>query len=110
SCSKVNPSKLSSLLLGVCGLFFLYYLQTLDHLEGEAHYAALLALVLKVDCLVVVVDENLLHKPAVVVEALRPPGDGLVLDPTCLLAHRRLVLPSTVSFYPKEAPCIPQRG
>jgi hypothetical protein len=48
-----------SLLLGACGLFFLYYLQTLDHLEGETHYAAVLTLVLEVDCLVVVVDEDL---------------------------------------------------
>src|SRR5215218_1993014 len=53
-----------SLLLGVCGLFFLDYLKALYHLEGEAHYAALLALVLEVDGLVVVVDEHLRHKPA----------------------------------------------
>ena len=26
-----------------------------------------------------------------------------------LLAHWRLLLPSTVSFYPEEAPCIPQK-
>ena len=35
------------LLRRVCGfLFFLYYLQALDHLEGEAHHAVLLAQVL----------------------------------------------------------------
>jgi hypothetical protein len=33
-----------SLLLGVCGLFFLDDLQTIDHLECEAHDAALLPL------------------------------------------------------------------
>src|SRR5215208_830847 len=58
-----------SLPLGVCGVFFLDDLQALDHLEGEAHYAALLALVIEVDGLVIVVDDDLLHKPAVVVEA-----------------------------------------
>src|SRR5215208_3392146 len=36
-----------------CFLFFLYYLQTFDLLECEAHYAAVLALVLEVDCLLV---------------------------------------------------------
>jgi hypothetical protein len=38
--------------------FVFDYLQALDHLEAEAHHAALLALVLKVDGLVVVVDER----------------------------------------------------
>src|SRR5215203_1597367 len=66
--------------LRVCGLlFFLYYLQAFELLESEAHYAALLALVLEVDGLVVVVDEDLLDKPAVVVESLRPLGNILVL-------------------------------
>jgi len=98
------------LLLRVCGLFFLDNLQALDHLEGEAHYAALLALVLEVDSLIVVVDEDLRHEPAVVVEPLGPLGDIFVLHLSGLLAHPRLLLPSTVSFYPKEAPYIPQRG
>ena len=101
---------LSLLLLGVCRLFFLHDLQSLDHLEGEAHYAALLALVLDVDCLVVAVVEDLLDKPAVVVEALSPIWDGLVLHPVSLFAHRRLLVPSTIFFYPEEAPCILQKG
>src|SRR5687768_1737591 len=68
------------LLMRVCGfLFVLDDLQALDHLEGEAHYAALLALVLEVDGLVIVVDEDLLDEPAVVVEALRPLRDIFVL-------------------------------
>src|SRR5918992_2562970 len=99
-----------SLLLGVCGLFFLDYLQALDHLEGEAHYAALLTLVLEVDGLFVIVDEDLRHKPAVVVESLRPLRDILVLYLFGLLAHWRLLLPSIMFLYPEEAPCIPLRG
>jgi hypothetical protein len=82
----------SLLLLGVRGLLFLYYLQTFDHLEAEAHYAALLALVLEVDCLLVTVDENLRHNPAVVVEPLCPLWDifvyllGLLAHPHALLS------------------------
>src|SRR5215217_4312503 len=83
-----------SLLLGVCGLLFFDYLQALDHLEGEAYYAALPALVLEVDRLVVVVDEHLTHEPAVVVEPLCPLGDTLVLYLARLLSHHpRLLLP-----------------
>src|SRR5215207_2654218 len=84
-----------SLLLGVCGLFFLDDLQSLDHLEGEAHDAAVLALVLEVDCLVIVVNENLRHEPAAVVESLRPLWDIFVLHLLGLFAHPRLLLPST---------------
>jgi hypothetical protein len=58
--------------------FVFDYLKALYHLEGEAHYAALLALVLDVDGLVVVVDEYLGEHPAVVVEAFSPLWDGLV--------------------------------
>jgi hypothetical protein len=58
-------------LLGRVFLLFLHDLQALHHLEGEAHYAALLALVLEVDRLVVVVDELLREEPLVVLEALR---------------------------------------
>src|SRR5215213_1997474 len=95
----------------VFALSFLFdNLQALEHLEGEAHYAALLAPVLEVDGLLVVVDEDLRHKPAVVVEPLRPLGDGLVFHLSGLLAHRRSLLPSTVSFYPEGAPSIPQGG
>src|SRR5215203_1791897 len=83
---------LSLLLLRVCGLFFLDYLQALDHLEGEAHYAAVLALVLKVDGFVVVVDEDLRHEPAAVVEPLGPLGDILVRYLFGLLAHRHALL------------------
>src|SRR5215217_908209 len=83
-----------SLLLGVCGLFFLDYLKALYHLEGEAHYAAFLALVLDVDGLIVVVDEHLRHKPAVVVEALSPLWDIFVHYLSGLLAHPRMLLPS----------------
>src|SRR5215210_9059454 len=91
-------------------VFFLYYLQPLDHLEAEAHNAALLASVLEVDGFVVVVDEDLRHKPAAVVEPFGPLGDIFVLYLLGLLAHPRLLLPSIVSFYPEEAHCIPQRG
>src|SRR5215211_5782426 len=85
---------LSLLLLRACRLFFLHYLQALDHLECKAHYAALLALVLEVDGLVIIVDEDLLHKSAAVVQSLRPIWDGLVLHPAGLLAHPRLLLSS----------------
>jgi hypothetical protein len=66
--------------------------------------------VLEVDGLVVVVDEDLRHKPAAVVEALRPLRDGLVLYPAGLLAHPRVLLSSIVFLYPEEALCIPQEG
>src|SRR5215203_3383287 len=59
-----------SLLLLACGLFFLHDLQALDHLEGEAHYAAVLALVLEVDGFIVVVDESLGEDSLVVIETL----------------------------------------
>src|SRR5215210_1462721 len=76
------------LLRRVCGLlFFLHYLQTFDLIEGEAHYAAVLALVLEVDCLIVVVDEDLRGHPAAVVEPLCPLGDVFVHYPLGLLAH-----------------------
>jgi hypothetical protein len=60
------------LLMRVCGLlfFFLDYLQAFDLLEGEAHYAAVLASVLEVDGLIVVADEDLRRNPAAVVEPL----------------------------------------
>src|SRR5215212_10720835 len=100
---KGNSAKLGALLLlRVCGLFFLDDLQALDHLEGEAHHAALLALVLEVDGLLVVVDEHLVEEPAVVVEALGPLGHGLVPYLARLLAHAHALLPSTPSCYPKE--------
>src|SRR5829696_2562458 len=99
------------LLMRVCGfLFFLDYLQSFDHLEGEAHDATVLALVLEVDGLLVVVDEDLRRNPAAVVEPLCPLGDVFVLYPLGLLAHRRLLLPSLVFLYPEEAPYIPQKG
>jgi hypothetical protein len=99
------------LLRRVCGLlFFLYFLEAFDLLEGEAHDAAVLALVLEVDGLLVVVDEDLRHEPATVVEPLRPLRDVFVLYPLGLLAHPRLLLPSTGFYYPKEAQCIPQVG
>src|SRR5215218_3994239 len=110
SAYKVNPAKLGYLLLGVCGLFFLHYLQALDHLEGEAHYAAVLALVLEVDSLLVVVDEDLRHKPAAVVESLCPLRDILVLYLFRLLAHLRILLCSKVLLYPEEAICMLQEG
>ena len=59
--------------------FFLHYLQTFDHLEGEAHYAAILAPALELYGLIVVVDESFGEEPLVVVEPLGPLGDGLVL-------------------------------
>ena len=68
-------------------LLFLDDLQSLDHLEGEAHDAAVLTLVLEVDGLLVIVDEDLRHKPAVVVEPLCPLGDVFVLYLLGLFAH-----------------------
>src|SRR5215218_1339361 len=93
-----------------CFLFFLYYLQTFYLLEGEAHYAAVLALVLEVDCLVVVVDHDLRGHPAAVVEPLCPLRDVFVHYPLGLLAHPRLLLSSLTFLYPEEALYIPQRG
>src|SRR5215204_5650975 len=58
------------LLRRVCCFPFFYYLQTFDLLEGEAHYAAVLALVLEVDGLLVVVDHDLRGHPAAVVAPL----------------------------------------
>src|SRR5215208_1021666 len=88
-----------ALLRRVFVLSFLFdYLQALKHLEGEAYYAAVLALVLEVDCLLVVVDEDLRHKPAAVVEPLCPLWDIFVLYLFRLLAHLRLLLFSIVSF------------
>src|SRR5215211_4224276 len=85
-----------------CGfLFFLDYLQAFDLLEGEAHDAAVLALVLEVDCLVVVIDEDLRRNPAAVVEPLRPLRDIFVLYPLGLLAHPCLLFPSIVFLYPE---------
>src|SRR5215217_258164 len=109
--SPCTPSaKLSSLLLlGVCGgLFFLHYLKALDHLEGEAHYAAVLALVLEVDCFVVVVDEDLRHEPAAVVEPLCPFGDVFVRYLFGLLAHPHNLHSLQHCFYPEEAQCNPR--
>jgi hypothetical protein len=60
--------------------------------------------VLEVDGLLIMVDEDLLNEPAVVVEALSLLWDGLVLHPTSLL------LPSMIFLYPDEAPCIPRKG
>jgi hypothetical protein len=91
------------LLMGIWGFpFFLDGLQALDHLEGEAHYAALLTLVLEVDGLVVVVDEHLGEKPTVVVESLGPPRDILVLHPSGLLAHEAIA-PLLANSFTDEA-------
>src|SRR5215217_5410619 len=90
------------LLRRVCGfLFFLHYLQALDLLEGEAHYAAVLALVLEVDSLVVMVDHDLRGHPAAVVESLCPLRDVLVHYLLGLLAHPCLLLSSLVFHYPE---------
>src|SRR5215218_11477723 len=103
SSGKGDSPKLGSLRLRVFGLFFFHYPQALDHLEGEAHYAALLALVLDVDGLVVVVDEYLGEDPFVVVEPLGPLRDGLVLYIACLLGHRqRFLLPSITVVLPQR--------
>src|SRR5215210_5789504 len=87
-------------------LLLFHHLQALEHLEGEAHDAAFLSLVLEGDGLVVVVDEDLLDEPAVVVEALRPLGHGLVAYLAGLLAHPlapsldNVSLPRRGSMYP----------
>src|SRR5215213_2118897 len=91
------------LLRRVCGLlFFLYSLQTFDLLEGVAHDAAVLALVLEVDCLLVVVDHDLRGHPAAVVEPLCPLGDVFVHYLLGLLAHPFAPCLASVS--------LPQRG
>jgi hypothetical protein len=54
------------------------------------------------------VDEDLRHKPAVVVEPLCPLWDIFVLYLLGLLAHPRMLLPSIEFLYPEEAFCIPQ--
>src|SRR5215204_3937279 len=93
------------LLRRVCGLlFFLYYLQAFELLEGEAHDAAVLALVLEVEGLLVVVDEHLRRHPAAVVEPLRPLGDVFVHYLLSLLAHARLLLSSLVFSLPRRGP------
>src|SRR5215208_2293930 len=90
------------LLRGVCGLvFFLHSLQAFDLLEGEAHDAAVLALVLEVDGLLVVVDHDLRRNPAAIVEPLCPLGDVFVLYPLGLLAHARFLLPLLEFLYPE---------
>src|SRR5215213_10423299 len=88
--------------------FFLHHLQAFTLLEGEAHYDALLALVLEVDGLLVVVDHNLRGHPAGVVEPLCPLGDVFVHYLLGLLTHPRLLLPSTGFYYPEEAQCNPR--
>ena len=98
-------------------MFFLDYLQTFDHLEGEAHYAALLASVPEVDGLVIVVDEDLLDGPAVVVEPLCPLWDirpcalcGIFLFFTFLACSliRTTSFPCNIAVYPEEAQCNPR--
>src|SRR5918993_2721981 len=87
--SDATMTRTRALLRRVRGflLFILDYLQAFDLLEGVAHDAAVLALVLEVDGLLIVVDEDLRHNPAAVVEALGPLGDILVLYLFGLLAH-----------------------
>ena len=79
-------------------------LQSLEHIEAKAHYAALLASVLDVDGLVVMVDENLRHNPAVVVEALSPLWNILFAFWACSLI-RTTSFPCDIAFYPEEAQC-----
>src|ERR687897_2271157 len=109
--SDATMTRTRALLRRVRGflLFILDDLQAFDLLEGEAHYAAVLALVLEVDGLIVMVDEDLRRNPAAVVEPLCPLGDVFVLYPLGLLAHPRLLLPSLVFLYPEEALYILQR-
>src|SRR5215218_8443922 len=68
-------------------LFFYYLGQGFEHLEREAHYAAVLASTLEVESLIVVVGEHLVKESLVVVEALGPLWDGFVLYLACLLTH-----------------------
>src|SRR5215207_7255883 len=67
-------------------------LQAIEHLEGEAHNAVILAQVLEVDGVVVVVDEHLVEHPAIVVKTLSPLGHGLMPYLARLLGHRRGLL------------------
>src|ERR687897_3953144 len=110
--SDATMTRTRALLRRVRGflLFILDDLQAFDLLEGEAHDAAVLALVLEVDGLLVVVDENLRRNPAAVVEPLCPLRDVFVLYLLGLLAHLRFLLFPTVFLYPEEALCIPQKG
>src|SRR5215203_3761675 len=87
-----------------CFLFFLYYLQTFDLLECEAHYAAVLALVLEVDGLLVVVDHDLRGNPAAVVEPVGRLGDVFVHYLLSLRAHARLHRSSIVFVLPRRGP------
>src|ERR671911_2491487 len=77
--------------------------------RGPILYARWLFLRSEVRILVsflVIVDEDLRHKPAVVVEALRPLWDGLVLHPASLLRHPSILLPSIIYLYPESVPGI----
>src|SRR5215216_3217177 len=97
-----------ALLRRVFVLSFLFdYLQALDHLEGKAHHAVLLAQVLDVDGLLVVVDEHLVEVPTVVVETLCPLGHGLVPYLARLLAHLRFLLIPLTLCYPRRQSLIP---
>src|SRR5215216_4524962 len=73
-------------------LFFFYYrLQGFEHLEGEAHYAVVLAPNLEVDGTVVVVDERFGEEPLVVVKPLSPLWDGRALNLARLLSRSHLM-------------------
>jgi hypothetical protein len=59
-------------------LFFYHLLECLQHFVREAHYAAVLALHLKVESLIVVIEKRFGEESFVVEEPLCPLGDGLV--------------------------------
>src|SRR5215213_9503211 len=85
---RISRLRSSFTLVGRVPVFFLDYLQAFDLLEGEAHYAALLALVLEVQRFIVVVDEHLGEDSLVVIESLSPLWDSLALYLALLLtAH-----------------------
>jgi hypothetical protein len=92
--------------------FVFYYLQTFDHLEGVAHYAAVFAPALKVNGLVVIVDKNLGEDPLVVVEPLGPLRDSPFFHFVwllSLLAQLHGLLFSNDHMLHKEAPHIPSQ-
>src|SRR3712207_350334 len=95
--SVMLPQRLWALFLNLLRCPF----EGLEHLEGEAHHAAVLAPALEVEGLLVVVEEHLREEPLVVVEALGPLRDGIVLDLACLLTHLAYSLPLLLLLRPR---------
>src|SRR5918992_1962951 len=81
-------------------LFLLYYLaQGFEHLEREAHYAAVLTPTLEVESFIVVVGELLGEEPLVVVKALGLLWDSFVVYLARLLTHLAYTPPPICLIY-----------